>query len=363
MRRLSTALVTGLLGIGVLTLSGCSSGSGEGAPGVKKPAVTHEAKGQVQECACPYELRDVFFLSRKTLPLGAPVPENWAEVEGRIGFVIATNSTIMKTADGGNTWRCVAKGQKGSPELNAVLFLGPGEGWAVGLGIALRTGDGGETWAPAPPLPGIVPHLGSCTATATSFLQAKPPTCGATIYRADGGGRAWKPFCEQPRNDYSIIFFLDDLHGWMAGNHGMFAMTADGGKTWTAQDLPGDEDLVMMQFVSPEVGWLKPARSAGVLATSDGGKTWQPKNASLAPMWNVPDMQLLDEKTGFLLVSVETGKMTHVLRTLDGGNQWEIIGRHSVDLVAMSFIDANHGWVVGPNGSVFRYDLGPMASK
>jgi len=364
-RRKQFSIRACLSAIGVLILTGCGSGSGDRKVDGKKPAAVHEAKGQVQECKCPYALQDVFFLSRETLPVGAKLPEpaKWAEIEGRVGFVVATNSTIMKTVNGGKTWRCVAEGKKGTPDLKRIHFLSPSEGWAVGREIALYTNDGGETWTPAPPLPGIVPYFGSGTATATSFFQAKPPTCGANIYRAEGDGQVWKDFCEQPRNDFSIIFFLDDLHGWMAGNHGLFAITEDGGKTWLSKDLPGGENIVMMQFVSPQTGWLKPMRSTGVLATTDGGKTWEAKNASLATQWGVPDMQFLDEKVGFLLVSVETGAITQVMRTMDGGSTWEIIGKHNVDLVAMSFIDANHGWVMAPNGCLFHYDLGPVAAE
>jgi len=103
---------------------------------------------------------------------------------------------------------------------------------------------------------------------------------------------------------------------------------------------------------------LKPFRghNGGIMATVDGGKTWQRKNAGLAAFWAIRDMQFLDEKVGFLLVEVETGK-THVLRTMDGGENWKTIGKHHVALCAMSFVGPNQGWVVGPSGCIFHYDM------
>ncbi|MEW6358933.1 MAG: YCF48-related protein [Planctomycetota bacterium] len=342
----------------VVLARGCGSGSDTSVE--KKAAVIHEAKGQAQVSQCSAELRDIFFMSRATLPHGATLPPNWPEIDKRVGFVVGANSAILKTADGGQTWKYVSEPKEGAPTLDAVRFLNPMEGWAVGRDLGLHTADGGETWTPAPSLPGIVPYYGSSTATATSFLVIKPPTCGATLYKALDGGKKWHDAAGLPKNDYAVVFFFDDLHGWISGNHGMFAMTKDGGKTWEEHGIENGEDLCILQFLTPEVGRMRDDRTNGILTTADGGKTWQAKSAGLATYWGVPDMQWLDTKAGFLLVHVEPDN-THVFRTLDGGDTWETIGKHKTELTAMSFVDPSHGWVVGPSGCIFHYDLGPFS--
>ncbi|NOZ22417.1 MAG: hypothetical protein GXP25_15155 [Planctomycetes bacterium] len=349
-----------LLCVVLLVLFGRGRDSGSDTSVEKKATVIHEAKGQAQMAQCSAELNGVFFMSRATLPRGAKLPPNWPEIDKRVGFAVGANSTILKTIDGGRTWKYAAQPKEKAPALADVRFLNPVEGWAVCRDLALHTGDGGETWTPAPVLPGIVGYHGSSTATASSYFEIKPPTCGATLYKAVEGGRKWKEHSDLPRNDYGVVFFLDDLHGWVCGDYGRFAITKDGAKTWTECNLESGGNLYRLQFLTPEIGRMKADRTDGILVTTDGGKTWEAKSAGLATYWGVPDMQWLDEKVGFLLVHVDT-ENTHVLRTMDGGDTWEVIGKHKIPLHAMSFVDANHGWVVGPAGCIFHYDLGPVA--
>ena len=337
---------------------GCSSGSDTSVE--KKAAVVHEAKGQVQIARCSAELRDVFFMSLATLPHGATLPPDWPEIDRLVGFAVGDKSTILKTRDAGRTWKYVVQPKENAPRLETVQFLNPKEGWAVCRHLALHTSDGGETWTAAPGLPGIVDYHGSSTATASSYFQIKPPTCGATLFKAIEGGKKWKDVASLPRNDYGTVFFYDNLHGWLSGDYGRFAITKDGAKTWTACNVEGAGNLYIVQFLTPEIGRMKAESTEGILVTADGGKTWQAKSAGLATYWGVPDMQWIDAKVGFLLVHVET-QNTHVLRTLDGGETWETIGKHKVPLHAMSFVDANHGWVVGSDGCIFHYNLGPVA--
>ncbi len=75
-------------------------------------------------------------------------------VDNKVGWVVGDQGTILKTVNGGRVWtRRVPKGEVSrhrydfvyGPELNAVTFVDPNNGWVVGNdGTILHTTTGGE---------------------------------------------------------------------------------------------------------------------------------------------------------------------------------------------------------------------------
>ncbi len=200
-------------------------------------------------------------------------------------------------------------------------------------------------------------YFGPCAATAAAYYQLQPPTCGATVWQTLNGGVAWTALPAQlPKNNFEAVFFLDERHGWVAANYGHCARTDDGGRTWREQTLEGKAHFSQIQFVSPQIGWLRAAmgHEGRIWATRDGGQTWQPHNTGIKTYWNPLDIQFLDARTGFLLVHIQS-QQSQVLRTTDGGETWTSIGTHPADLTALSFISGDEGWVAGAGGCVFHY--------
>jgi photosystem II stability/assembly factor-like uncharacterized protein len=342
-------------------LSGCGGGCSqskkiEPKPKVTaKPPVVHQAGGAAQDSGCQDELADIFIMSRVTLPPGAQAPAT--NVAGRLGFIVGKANTILKTSDGGQTWRRILPHQPLGPHFEQVLFMSTNEGWALSRDALLHTQDAGETWTPAKELPEKFYYFGPAAATAKAYYQMQPPTCGATVWQTGDGGNTWAALpTHLPRNDYAAVFFFNESCGWVAGNYGIGALTADGGKTWQKMSLTDNANFDQIQFISPQTGWMRAVRGheGNLWATPDGGQTWQKQPLGIKTYWNVLDLQFLDAKTGFLLVHVQS-KESQVLHTTDGGATWKLIGTHPVDLAAFSFISATEGWVVGAGGCVFHY--------
>jgi photosystem II stability/assembly factor-like uncharacterized protein len=269
---------------------------------------------------------------------------------------VGTGNTILKTSDGGVTWRRVVEQKKDGADFDCVRFTSPSDGWVVDKSLLLHTRDAGESWQPMPKPAGTFYYFGPCAVSATSYFQIQPPTYGVAVWRTTDGA-AWAALkAPLPRNDYECIHFFDDLHGWLAGNYGHFTMTEDGGQTWREANLPDRGHFVQIQFVTPKLGWMRPYLDGigAMRFTADGGRTWQKRASKEDVKGTVADMQFLDERVGFLLIHVETGKSS-VLRTLDGGKTWETLGVHHTDLAALCFVDPNEGWVVGEGGCIFHY--------
>lgn len=317
--------------------------------------VNRPVGGQIRAGDCADDLADIFFISRATLPAGAPAPAT--NDDGRIGFIAGKANTLLKTADRGATWRRVLPRQPLGPDFERVLFTSTNAGWALSRDVLLHTEDGGETWKTAKELPEKFYYFGPGAATASAYYQMQPPTCGATVWQTRDGGASWTALpAHLPRNDYEAVFFFNEQCGWVAGNYGIYGLTADGGRTWQQPKLEGRAHFSQIQFVSPQTGWMRAVmgHEGNLWATRDGGQTWQTQPAGIKTYWNPLDMQFLDARTGFLLVHVQS-KESQLLRTADGGASWQIAASYPADLSAFTFVSDKQGWLAGAGGCVMHY--------
>jgi photosystem II stability/assembly factor-like uncharacterized protein len=358
MRTTRTVVTAAILFCGAVLVSGgcrCKARdsrlerqAGNNAPG------TPAAPGQRRICEDP--LNDVFFISPVTLPLPGARPSPPANPAGSdpnlIGFAAGKANSLLKTSDGGRTWRRVLPRQTDGPEFFSILFSSPTEGWAVSASLLLHTRDGGETWQAAKVLPGNFYYFGPHCATASGYYQMQPATCSATIWRSRDGGRAWTALPSTlPHNYYETVFFLDNEHGWLAANYGHFALTQDGGQTWKETEIADGGHLAQIQFVDANTGWIRPIRShnGGIWSTRDGGATWRKQDAGIRSYWTIEDTQFLDAKTGFILVGAGSDG-SPVLKTTDGGEHWTQLTVWPAGVTSFCFISPDKGWGVGPDG-------------
>jgi len=165
---------------------------------------------------------------------------------------------VVLTADGGHTWVEAGSGLNSVssyPDIASVTFIDEGHAWAVNFaGVVLRTSDTARTWDTV----GLVEG----TASISSAFD---------------------------------IHFLDSLNGWVAGCTATIKIpriwrTRDGGRTWSKQDTihyimqyakPTDLPPVPYSKLTHIVAldtlhvWALAYSHYGVLASSDGGRTWQ----------------------------------------------------------------------------------------
>ncbi len=329
-------------------LGGCGKASHS------RRATDLKAAGTNGVAICEDDLRDVVMLGPLTVPAVGPVP-----LESRRGFAVGCANTILKTVDGGATWRRVIDRDLKGPEFERVIFTSVSNGWAVSASVLLHTTDAGEHWLPAARLPGNFYYYGSGAGTKDYFYQMQPANYGNRIYRTADGGQRWEslpsPF---PRNNYQAMCFLDDLKAWVVGSRGGVALTLDGGTTWTKADIAGAGDLVQVQFVSPTHGWVRSVHGhlGGPWASRDGGVTWTVQAANVKPYWTVQDMQFMDENVGFLLVA-RGADSSVIMKTDDGGNTWGEAGIYPVGLSAICISAPGSACAVGAHGKFYQLKL------
>jgi photosystem II stability/assembly factor-like uncharacterized protein len=175
------------------------------------------------------------------------------------------------------------------------------------------------------------------------------PASAAALTSTGDGGWAWQTPLPQG-NDLHAVSFADATHGWAVGSCGAILATVDGGATWTAQDtgLIGAH-FTDVCFVDTANGWAvgrltaqngQPERGV-ILHTADSGATW----ALEGPNVPYPEaVTFIDAQHGWVS-AVRT-----VWSTSDGGESWTAhwmgIGS-GWSVTDMTFSDVLHGWAVG----------------
>jgi photosystem II stability/assembly factor-like uncharacterized protein len=188
-------------------------------------------------------------------------------------------STILRSTDDGATWAAVPTGT--SRTFRAVTHLAAGTWMATGQDRLMVSTDDGQTWngAPTPP-PAGAGWVGIAFRDASTgiLLEAGTGTAGTgRTWRTTDGGQTWADVLGAT-GTRDVVYAGDST--WYASqavgsNRRVVRSREDGaGGTWSLLNVApaGATSPRGLAFATPERGWL--ADDQGVLATRDGGNTW-----------------------------------------------------------------------------------------
>jgi len=301
---------------------------------------------------------------------------NPGSLEERVGV-------IVRTTDGGQHWTeiSVERPEMVIPSLNAINFISPDVGWAVGVdsggeGIVLKTTDGGSSWAPTRIGYKQVPVAVFFVDADNGWIGGATPPPGedegmggpSAILATTDGGNTWN---SQNNIPLSIlrIFFADKMNGWASGTSGVIYNTTDGGRSWDKQrteieagDGPVDPRgegakqfaIRGLQFIDKDHGFAAAGsteQQAGrMLVTSNGGAAWR-RQWMVASA--VRDVFFLNTNEGWAL----TDQGPYINHTVDGGRSWlsePKVFEQDVAISRVAGADASHVWAVGGGAIFFR---------
>jgi Photosynthesis system II assembly factor YCF48 len=119
---------------------------------------------------------------------------------------------------------------------------------------------------------------------------------------------------------------VDNNIAWISGSKGCIALTKDGGKTWTWQQVKAYEksDFRAIQaFSAKEAIIMSSGTPALVLKTIDGGNTWAEKYKNTDTSYFLDAMDFADAEHGYILGDPINNKFV-LLETKDAGETWNM---------------------------------------
>lgn len=134
---------------------------------------------------------------------------------------------------------------------------------------------------------------------------------------------------QESRTQASIrgISAVDNKTCWISGSLGTVARTIDGGKTWTASRIPGNEELDFRDIEAFDENTalvLSAGRPAMIFKTLDGGATWEEKYSNQTEGIFFDAMAFWNKDMG-IAVSDQIDGRFFLIRTFDAGENWEEI--------------------------------------
>ncbi|MBV9231428.1 MAG: hypothetical protein JOZ18_19110, partial [Chloroflexi bacterium] len=270
---------------------------------------------------------------------------------------------VERTTDGGKTWQETTLVPQAPASIQQISFLTPQDGWLLLIeGAAagsegvevLRTTDGGATWRTmtrttitTPTLPGALPFGGD--KLGISFINQNTgwipdPLMG--IYQTQDSGATWylqhlpPPGTLPPTTPTHLAgaFPLLTFNGReeifpavleLPDGRAILELyrTLDGGHTWQAVStlsIPSAE-LDAITFLDPENGWAAGVQKNTLLlsATSDGGNTWKSFSQALPPdVFQISELNFVTKMTGWMIGVTNEERSTRVFQTTNGGQTW-----------------------------------------
>jgi photosystem II stability/assembly factor-like uncharacterized protein len=278
-------------------------------------AVWHTEDGgrqwQLQPCGVNCPLHSVCFLTRKI---------GWVAGGSAQPYSHTGAGALLATRDGGKTWS--GNSNLTLPELKKILFNDPQHGWAIGFHSALyrarvfATDDGGRNWRPvfgsgdAVWLTGDFP---SSSAGALAGLYGAAATVRGDIepFRADQSGL----------RNLRQLRLVPPLYGWLVGDGGLVMLTANSGAAWQAAagDFPAQAarhfDFAALAVRGPKA-WIAGTPGTRVFFTPDAGASWTAFSTGVSVP--ISAMTFIDDEHGWAV-----GALGTILATGDGGRTWQ----------------------------------------
>lgn len=273
-------------------------------------------------------------------------PAHWF-FDSKRGFLLSSQGDLKETTDAGLTWTAKLSGlQIGSTSKTRLQFTSAKFGWlSVGDGRVYRSEDGGASWDLLPATASIVDFQ----FIDESLGWARAPSTNDLLQTKDGG-QTWFKSGDWPASNTNFRF-RDANRGLVGGYSGQIYQTADGGKTWVSRYSGVGELVEQLQYVDDKVVWA--LSSSAVLRSLDGGDSWtayRPGNQDGA--WSA--LSFVDANHGWVV-----GAGGRVLATQDGGKTWVLqISGTTKHLTAVKFIDVKTGWIMGEQGTILATGTG-----
>jgi photosystem II stability/assembly factor-like uncharacterized protein len=256
-----------------------------------------------------------------------------------------TFGTLLKSTDGGATWRGIVTGI--TADLTRVRLIGgSAERIVTGGGCSVRrSDDGGESFSRLP----FTASDRSCPAgvAALAFPSASVGylvlSNASVLSTADGGGTFSRKTAVPGGQVTDILCTSDTTCFATAG--GSIQRTTDGAGSWT-QLASGSPPLNGLELADPTTLYAV-GNALTVLKSADGGVTWAKKDVAGTPAGDLTSIRCASAAA----CAISTRRGNQILRTTDGGDTFASVVPSSDATFAVEFVPPTRAIAAGALGS------------
>jgi photosystem II stability/assembly factor-like uncharacterized protein len=202
-------------------------------------------------------------------------------------LMLASSDGVVRTTDGGHTWRKVTGWQVA--DVRSIVFdhANPAQVYAATAWGPLRSTDGGASWQLAQQ--GLAQFY--CQTIVADAAQGGRVLLGTEdgIYASEDGAATWQRTAFPAGNVLRLAQSAVEPKVLLAGTQGHGAwLSHDGGRTWLAADpATATANLYAVALSAHDAAQLAVGGwEVGVRVSADGGRTWTDRTAGL-PAKNV----------------------------------------------------------------------------
>ncbi|MEA2175447.1 MAG: hypothetical protein QOD00_3039 [Blastocatellia bacterium] len=277
--------------------------------------------------------------------------------DSKRGWIAGDAGYVSRTDDGGHSWSQQATGI--AEAINDIYFRNKDDGYLLAGNRIFSTGDGGGRWSEVrrflqEDFGGGLPELysvrfnGKKRGWVVGSISKRDQVIDSLLVHTEDAGTTWARQRVPTRSELIHLDFVNNDDGWIVGAGGTILHTSDGGATWTLQRTGITATLFHVDFRNDRTGWAVGERGT-VLRTTDGGLNWSTVNVPVRSM--LLSVMFVDEDEGWI-----AGRGGVILRSGDGGRSWvQQETRTKQNLYAL-FLNKKNGWAVGGDGMVLRYE-------
>jgi photosystem II stability/assembly factor-like uncharacterized protein len=188
-------------------------------------------------------------------------------------------SIMFKTSNGGNSWARQSIPYSWS-ELNSAHFFNENSGMVVGLGLCIKTADGGNTWNSL--------TIGNNNISKVSFKSKETGyslDLIGRLFKTEDAGQSWRELTITENRMTSDFCFISESMVYANDNNQLYK-TSDGGESWELIVTP-ESSIRYIYFITENTGLVLGKKYLNsefpglttsfthiVQLTNDGGKTW-----------------------------------------------------------------------------------------
>ena len=269
------------------------------------------------------------------------------------GYISGDSGVVLKTTDGGLTWKDVR------PVLGSTYYLTHVYCYNKDTAFTefYRTNNGGTTWDSIGTPFGSIYFINKTT----GFIF------GSGVYKTTDRGTTWNLL--YPLSYATDFFILNDSSFFVGGLQGKIYKTTDQGTTWTTINTGmGAGGHINTMFFWNNLHGIAYNSTGKFAVTYNGGEQWDTftvSNHIMSGIQGTIDMRrvyFLNDSSGF---AMSTNICLGLFKTNDKGMNWSFVDYPAIACVLseMYFVSPTTGFVIGGEGSIFKFSAIPVGTS